>query len=159
MPGVIHQQRLERTGHRKPAPAGERGQSVVWTAAMLPLFLSVVGLSADGSTVFAARRELQNVADGAARAAAMQIDLGAYRDSGGTRVVLDTARARQTALAYLQRQGRGIAGTITTAPQQVVVRVELDLPLSFLPLFGIRTVRLIATAPAVVRYGVERPNT
>ena len=53
---------------------GEAGQALVWTAVMLPLFLSVIGLAIDAGTIFDARRELQNVADSAARAGAMQID-------------------------------------------------------------------------------------
>ena len=60
------------------APAGtvdllrsaHRGQAIVWTAVMLPLFLAIVGLAADGGLVFSARRELQNIADSAARAGA-----------------------------------------------------------------------------------------
>gem|GEM_PF-5201525 len=67
--------RLSRHLSRMGLSVGEQsGQLVVWTAVMLPLFLSVIGLAADGGIAFGARRELQNVADSAARAGAMQVD-------------------------------------------------------------------------------------
>lgn len=132
---------------------GEAGQALVWTAVMLPLFLSVIGLAIDAGTVFDARRELQNVADSAARAGAMQIDQTVYRQSSGNSVVLDTAAARQAAAEYVASQG-GLAATIQVGPQQVEVEVSRNVPLSFLRLVGIGTVRVTASAPASPRYGI-----
>src|SRR5437764_12162368 len=86
--------RWQRPGRAWPR-GGESGQAIVWVAVMLPLFLWVIGLSADGGAVFAARRELQSVGGGAASAAAMQVDLRAYRDRRRTRVRPATARAPQ----------------------------------------------------------------
>ena len=150
-------QQLRRHNRRgRRLRGGESGQAIVWVAVMLPFFLSIIGLSSDGGTVFAARRELQNAADGAARAAAMQVDLRAYRESGGSRVVIDAARARQVATEYLARQGSGLAVAVSAEPQRVVVQVERDVPLAFMSLAGSKTVRIAATAPAAVRYGVER---
>src|SRR5438045_9354263 len=84
---------------------GEKpGQVIVWVAVMLPLFLSVVGLAVDAGSVFAGRRELQNTADGAARAGAGQIDVNAYRQSSDGALVLDGARARQAAADYLAHE-------------------------------------------------------
>ena len=71
----------------KPGPSWTarlaRGSAVVWVAVTLPLFVSLVGLAIDGGVVFDARRELQSVADGAARAGAMQLDETAYRTTAG----------------------------------------------------------------------------
>ena len=151
--------RLSRCLNRTVLLGGEQlGQVIVWTAVMLPLFLSVVGLSADGGIVFSARRELQNVADSAARAGAMQVDQQVYRGSSGATVVLDLAAAREVAAQYVSSQGTGIAATIAANPQQVVVQVGREVPTSFLRLVGINTVRITATASAGVRYGVERGN-
>ncbi len=136
----------------------QSGQVILWTAVMLPLFLSVIGLAADGGIVFSARRELQNVADSAARAGAMQVDQQVYRQSSGATVVLDLSAARQVAAQYVASQGAGITATITAGPQQVVVQVSRDVPTSFLRLAGINAVRITATAPASLRYGVERGN-
>jgi Flp pilus assembly protein TadG len=141
---------------REPAQlrAGERGQVIVWVAVMLPLFLSIVGLAIDGGTVFDARRELQNVADSAARAGAMQIDQGVYRQSSGATVVLDIPAARQAAAAYLSSQGQGFAATIDVEPKRVVVQVSRNVTTSFLRLVGIRDVRITASSPAAPRYGI-----
>ena len=151
--------RLSRYLSRMGLLAGKQsGQLIVWTAVMLPLFLSVVGLAADGGIIFSARRELQNVADSAARAGAMQVDQRVYRESSGATVVLDQAVAREVAAQYVVSQGTGLAATIGAEPQQVVVQLGRDVPTSFLRLVGINTMRITATARASVRYGVERGN-
>lgn len=123
---------------------------------MLPLFLAVIGLAIDGGLVFDARRELQNVADSAARAGAMQIDLRLYRESSGATVALDAGAARRVAADYVAAQGPGLAATIGTEPRRVVVHVSREVPTSFPRLVGITTVQIGATAPAEVRYGVEQ---
>ncbi|MPZ16149.1 MAG: hypothetical protein GEU73_17325 [Chloroflexi bacterium] len=151
--------RSQRTWHaRWPVARAESGQVMVWAAVMLPLFLSVVGLAIDGGVVFSARRELQSVADASARAGAMQIDEGVYRGSAGATVVLDTDAARQVAAEFIVSQGPSLAGNISAASDRVVVQVSRDVPTSFLRLVGIETVRIRATAPADVRYGIERAN-
>ena len=141
-------------------PGGEKqlGQVILWVAVMLPLFLSVIGLAVDGGLVFSARRELQNVADSAARAGAMQVDQQAYRDSSGRTVVLDAVAARQIAAEYVASQETGLTATISVEPQRVVVQVGREVPTSFLRLAGIDRVRITATAQAEVRYGVDRAN-
>lgn len=141
-------------------PGGEKqlGQVILWVAVMLPLFLSVIGLAVDGGLVFSARRELQNVADSAARAGAMQIDQQAYRDSSGQAVVLDVVAARQVAAEYVSSQGAGLATVVRAESGHVVVQVGRDVPTSFLRLAGIDRVRVTTTASAEERYGVERAN-
>jgi len=151
--------RLSRHLSRMGLSVGEQsGQLVVWTAVMLPLFLSVIGLAADGGIAFGARRELQNVADSAARAGAMQVDQRVYRESSGATVVLDQAVAREVAAQYVSSQRAALVATIAAERQQVVVQVGRDMPTSFLRLVGINTMRITATARASVRYGVERSN-
>ncbi len=99
-------------GVRRRLAVRQRGQLIVWTAVMLPLFLSIVGLAIDGGLVFAARRELQNAADAAARAGAMQIDEGVYRESSGATVALDRGRARAIAAEYLAGRGTSLEASI-----------------------------------------------
>jgi Flp pilus assembly protein TadG len=140
---------------RQLAGWAERGQALALTAVLLPLFFSVIGLAIDGGAVFAARRELQNTADAAARAGAMQLDVAAYRQSSGSAVVLDAPRARQAAAAYLSTR-EGIVGTVEADSRRVVVDVTREVPLGFLRLAGIERARISATAPAEIRYGVER---
>ncbi|MCC6178316.1 MAG: pilus assembly protein, partial [Chloroflexi bacterium] len=117
-----------------------RGQAIVWTAVMLPLFLSVVGLAIDGGIVFSARRELQNVADSAARAGAQQIDVQGYRESRGRTVVLDTAAAGDIAARYAGDQRLGADVEIEVGLRRVQVTVSRDVPTSFVRAVGVSTV-------------------
>lgn len=107
---------------------------------MLPLFVAIVGLAADGGLVFSARRELQNVADSAARAGARQIDVRAYRESRGRTVVLDGAAARRITAGYAADQGASRDNRIEVEPSRVQVGLSLDAPTTFLRLVGIETV-------------------
>lgn len=136
----------------------DAGQAIVWVAVMLPLFLAVVGLTIDGGIVFGARRELQNVADSAARAGAMQVDQRAYRESAGRQVVLDAGAAQDVALTYVAGQRGGLAVAVSVEPQAVNVRVERDVPTSFLRLVGIQSAHVAATAAAEPRSGIDRGN-
>ncbi len=137
---------------------GDEGQAIVWVAVMLPLFLSVIGLSIDGGLVFSARRELQNVADGAARSGAMQVAEQAYRESSGQRVVLDVEAAQAVAVTYVAQQRRDFSATVQADPRVIVVQVARDVPTSFLRLVGIQSAYVTATATAVARAGIERGN-
>lgn len=145
-----------RTAPGRPACSGQGGQALLWAAVMLPLFLSVIGLALDGGLVFNARRELQNVADVAARAGANQIDERAYRESDGTTVVLDPESARQVAEGYVAGERAGLEARITVEPQRVVVTVRRPVPLSFLRLLGIQTASVSAFASAEVRHGITQ---
>ena len=123
---------------------------------MLPLFLAIVGLAADGGLVFSARRELQNVADSAARTGAQQIDVRAYRQSRGRTVVLDKLAARQVAAEHAAGRGSSRDVRIAVDPGRVQVDLSREAPTTFLRLVGIDTVRVTAAATAEVRHGIER---
>jgi Flp pilus assembly protein TadG len=135
-----------------------RGQAFVWVAVLFPFFISIVGLAIDGGVMLSARRELQNVADGAARAGATQIDETTYRASAGQTVVLDQASAQQAAAEYVASEGTGLSASVGTSPQQVVVTVRRTVPTSFLRLVGIRSMPITATADGEVRYGITQGN-
>jgi Flp pilus assembly protein TadG len=121
---------------------------------MLPLFLSVIGLACDGGIAFSARRELQNAADGAARAGAMQLDERAYRESSGATVRLDPEAARRATLEYLADQSPTLQSAIAIEPDRVEVRVVRETPTAFVGLVGIKTVRISAMAVAQLRHGI-----
>lgn len=131
-----------------------QGQVLIWVALMLPLFLSIIGLAIDGGIAFAERRELQNDADGAARAGAMQIDQQIYRSSGGASMVLDQNAARAAAATYLVSQGRKFAATIDVQPGRIDVRLTRTMPTAFVRLVGISTMQLTAIAEARPRHGI-----
>jgi len=130
----------------------EEGQALVMVAVMMVGLVSVVGLVSDGGLVFAQRRDLQNAADAAAAAAAMQIDEEAYRATGD--VVLDERWARETAARYLDAED-GVSYEISTSSDAVEVSVSRQASTSFLGLIGIDDVGVSARASAEPRYGVD----
>jgi Flp pilus assembly protein TadG len=130
-----------------------RGQAVVWVAVFLPFFLAIVGLAIDGGVAFTARVSLQGIADGAARAGAMQVDLPTYRATGV--VALDTGSARDVARDYVARQNPALAPQIDVAERTVTVRVHETVATSFLRIVGIQTMQVGATATAEAQHGIE----
>lgn len=139
----------QQTASRKRA---RRGQALIWTALLLPLLLAIVGLALDGGIVFAARRQAQNAADAAARAGAQEIDIARYRDTD--EVVLDERWARYEARRYLAGLGARDA-TVDIAGNQVFVTVRREVPLSFMRLVGVGSVRIEASAIAAPAYGIS----
>jgi uncharacterized membrane protein len=133
--------------------AAEAGQALVLVAVLLLGLVAVVGLATDGGLVFAQRRDLQNLADGAALAGAMQIDEGAYR--GGGTVALDQAAARQAAETYLA--GADVTYRVTAGANGVAVEVSRQATLGFLRVIGIDGVTIGASARAAPRFGVTAP--
>ncbi len=129
-----------------------KGQALVLCAVLLPLFFSVIGLVVDAGMLFSHKRELQNIADSAARAGAMEVDVAVYRRSRGTRVVLDPERAEVAIERYLA--GREVSHTAIVKADGVVVRVERQLRLSFLSLLGFGSVTIRGEAPAALRHGI-----
>ena len=132
---------------------GHRGQALVWVAVMLPLFLAIVGLAIDGGIVFGARREAQNIADAAARAGAMEVNISRYRATAGTWVELDPMTAAAAAAGYLAAQGWPDA-TVDANVQSVTVTASQNVPLGFLKLVGVNSVRISATARAAPYFGI-----
>lgn len=133
-----------------------KGQALVLLVLALPFLLSIVGLVIDGGIVFDARRELQNMADGAARAGAMQVDVDEYRRSNGKTVVLVETEAETASRRYLEAGAQQVRAQVQAGPQQVQVQAEREVRLSFLSLVGFDTVIVQATAFAEVHHGIER---
>jgi uncharacterized membrane protein len=130
----------------------DEGQVLVMVALMMVGVVSVVGLVSDGGLVFAQRRDLQNVADAAAAAGAMQIDEAAYRSTG--EVVLDEQLARDAAVLYLDAED-GLDYVVNVLPDRVEVAVSRQATTGFLRVIGIDGVEVSASASAEPRYGVE----
>jgi Flp pilus assembly protein TadG len=149
----------EQRQHRVVSLA-EAGQALPLVALVLPLLLAVIGLALDGGVVFDARRELQNVADTAAHAGATEVDLGFYRQSGGT-LVLDTRNAEATARDYvadynaLHRPDQQVSldDAAVVGRDRLVVRVSRVVNTAFLRIVGIPTVRIAAVAGGTARSG------
>jgi Putative Flp pilus-assembly TadE/G-like len=82
-------------------PGGEAGQVLVLLVGLVVLVLLVLALGWDTSNWFLGHRALANLADGAAVAAASDVDTRAWYESGGRDVRLAEGRARATASGYL----------------------------------------------------------
>ena len=131
----------------------ESGQVIVLVAVLMAGLVAVVGLVTDGGLVFTQKRDLQNVADAAALAGAMQIDQDAYRASGGASVVLDETAAYQAAVEYLRAEG-GLRYSVAVRPARVDVSVSRRASTGFLRVVGINGVDISAGATAESRHGV-----
>jgi Flp pilus assembly protein TadG len=137
-------------------------QALVWFTMTLPLFLSITGLAIDGGVLLASRRQLQSVADGAARAGATRLDLNRLRGSGGAEVQLDQALAREAASAYLgERLSRELTwqasptAQVEVGTRHVRVLIQGTLRTAFLRVVHIDSVAVEASAAAEVQYGIH----
>ncbi len=134
-------------------PRGERGAVAPLVAMMLLGLLALAALVIDGGLLFAERRDLQGLADGAARAGAMAIDEDLLRETGAVR--LDPAAAQAAAEGYLETTG--VEGTVRIDADTLNVTVDLQerRPTLMMGLLGVRTVDVAAHAVARPRVGIE----
>jgi len=97
-------------------------------------FLLVLGLLAvvviNSSAAFLQRQQLDNVADGAARAAADGLSRDTFYTTGD--VTLDPVQARELVGRYVSGPGIRVAG-VTTDANRVRVRLERSVTLAFAP--------------------------
>lgn len=135
---------------------GERGAVAPLVAVIMLALLGITALVVDGGILFSARRDLQGLADSAARAGAMTLDVGALRRTGEAQ--LDPDAAEEAARTYLRAAGfEGSAG-VRADTLAVVVDLAEDRPTVMMGLVGIRTMRTEAHAVARPRTGIESPE-
>ncbi len=128
----------------------DAGQALVLVAVFLLGLVAVVGLATDGGLVFAQRRELQNLADAAALAGAMQIDEGSYRAGGN--VALDRAAAQSATAKYLEGAG-DVTYRVSVQATGIEVQVSRRASTGFLRVIGVNSVTIGASARAEPRHG------
>lgn len=131
----------------------ERGQALVLVAIFLMGLIAVAGLVVDGGLVLAQRRDLQNAADAAAAAGAMQLDEGHYRATAGAEAALDEEAAYEAAAQHLAAEGDAVY-SIGVGDARVEVAVSRSANVAFLRLLGIESVTITAEASAKPRHGV-----
>jgi len=112
----------------------------------------MAGLVLDGGLILAAKRRATNEAEAAARAGAQQVNIDIYRSSG--RFVLDSARARAAAVAYLAATGD--RGTVRVGGDQVAVTVQLTQPMQILGVAGIGSQTVTGRGVARAERGVQQ---
>jgi Flp pilus assembly protein TadG len=148
------------TSQHHPTPAdqqaGEDGQILVLTVAVALALLAILGLVADGGLVLARHRELQGVADAAARAGAAQLDEASYRASNGRTATLNPTQAQAAAGQYLRTVQFAGQADITATPGQVTIGLsEVVRPIIFSSV-GIGPIRLAVRAVARPRTGIAQ---
>jgi len=138
------------------------GQALVWLTLALPMFISIAGLAIDGGVLLASRRQLQSVADGAARAGATRLDLDRLRASGGSDVQLDQTLALEATSTYLdERLARELAWPaapvthVDVGQRRVHVLIQGTLRTVFLRVVSIDHVAVEASAFADLQYGIH----
>ena len=134
---------------RRARPVGSEGGQILVLSVVVALgLLAVLGLVADGGLLVARHRELQNLADAAARASAGQLDVATFRASGGQIARLDPPQARAAARRQLRAAGFTSQVRVAASTTQVTVRVDepLRTPIfaSILPGSVRLTVRAVA---------------
>ena len=148
---------------RRSAGGGEdeAGQALVLLIGLVVLVLMVLGLGWDTSNWFLGHRALANLADGAAVAAANDVDTGTWYRSGGRSVRVAQERARSTVVAYLAGSAAdsGVRGvrlrSVVVVPgeggPEVTVRVAAPAPAGLLRLLHLVPPEMEGHAAATAR--------
>ena len=136
--------------------ASEDGQILVLTVVVALALLAILGLVADGGLVLARHRELQGVADAAARTGAAQLDEASYRASNGRTATLNPTQAQAAAGRYLRTVRFGGEAAIIATPGEVTIGLsEVVRPIIFSSV-GIGPIRLAVHTVARPRTGIAQ---
>ena len=130
---------------------------------MLPIFIGLAGLAIDGGVLLYAHRQLQSLADGAARAGATRLDQTVLRSSGGANIQLDRPTATDAARAYVSEALASTNHVWQQAPttqvdvgdRRVQVAIRANVNTAFLRVVHIDGVAVEAHAIADVQYGIH----
>ena len=141
--------------------SGEGGQALVLLIGLVVLVLMVLALGWDTSNWFLGHRALGNLADGAAVAAANDVDTRTWYRSGGRSVRVAEERARATVEAYLAGSvgDSGVAGVRLRSVQvisgeggpEVTVRVGAPARVGLLRLLRLVPPEMEGEAAATAR--------
>ncbi len=133
----------------------ERGQITVMTIGFF-VFLGLLAVVViNSSAAFLQRQELNNLADGAALAAADGLSEGAFYLHGvESAVELDPAEARRLVTGYLTASGEPVGQvTVTTIDDSVHVRIERVVSLAITPPGWTSQTTIVAEATSQLRLG------
>jgi Flp pilus assembly protein TadG len=122
----------------------DRGSATAFGLFLIVVVLVLAGAMLEGGNAMSGRGHATDIAQQAARAGADKLDLAALREDGLVRV--DPAAAEAAAAAFLAQVGE--TGTVTATPAQVSVTVTVTRPGILVPILGIKTLTVRATATA-----------
>lgn len=130
--------------HLRRLRIDDRGSATVFGLFLIVVVLVLAGAMIEGGNAMSARGHATDIAQQAARAGADKLDLAALRNEGLVRI--DPAAAQAAATAFLAQVGE--IGTVTATPTQVSVTVTVTRPGILVPILGIQTLTVRATATA-----------
>ena len=120
---------------------GDEGTITAMVVILATTFVACAGLAVDGGRLVAAKIELGDHAENAARAGAQEIS--SFR--GGT-LKLDESRAVRAAEEFLSASG--VDGTAQVEDNMVIVEVREVVPMTLMRLFGVTNKTLSASRSA-----------
>lgn len=124
----------------------ERGSALSTGAVLLvTVFTLILGIAVDLSGQVQTKRQANDVAAQAARIAGQQLDADRFLDSGG-RIRLSNSAARKAAQDYIEHAG--MTGTVTIDGTEITVTATAQYNAVILPIVGITTLPVTATADA-----------
>lgn len=100
----------------------DRGSVSAFVAVIAIALVMVAGMAYDGGQIVAAQASARDLAAGAARAGAQEVDLDQLRATGVA--ILDPERAAAAAAAFLAQAGYSGTSTVDGAAITVTVRVH-----------------------------------
>ncbi len=133
----------------------DSGQAAPLVATCLLALLALTALVIDGGVLFSTKREIQSLADAAARAGSMAIDETKLRESGGDRVELDPEAARRAAEEYLESSGFKGEWDVSADTGSTSVHLTQSHPTVLIGIAGIREMQTQASALAHPRTGAQ----
>ena len=123
----------------------ERGQATVIILVFVLVVIALVGVVSDGGQALAQRRELQGLADGAARAGAGALNQDALVTTATPQI--DPQQAQAAVTQYLSAAGyAGSPPQVSVTPSQISVALTQSYHLAFDQFIGISTVTLHASS-------------
>jgi Flp pilus assembly protein TadG len=134
----------------------ESGQTALLLVGLAVVLMVLVGVTVDASAAYLRRQGLDNLADGAALAAADGVQGEQVYDGGlGDVALVDPEVARSYVAQYLAQVGAareypGLRVDVDARTDRVVVRVSAPLDLPFTPPGWTGTPRISATAASFV---------
>jgi hypothetical protein len=129
----------------------ERGQVTAFVTILVVALLASAGLVLDGGRLLAERREMRDLANGAARAGAQAVSVDGLR--GSSSAPLDPIAARAAAADYLRAAGETGRVTVDGGVVHVVVRGEVRLLL--LQVVGMHDREVVGAGEARLARGVS----
>jgi Flp pilus assembly protein TadG len=133
---------------------GERGSVAVVTLVLSTMFFAMAALVADGGRLMTARRDAEDAAQSAARAASQAFDASEFAINRGVEIPEYDANVRAQRIALAT--GTEVSLFINGAQVSSVATKKVSLPL--LSVFGISEKTVTGRGSAIAQPGVEKPE-